>query len=402
MRRLRPPDPASGPLSFLRVSTSADTVCARHESFAELMGDVFLRCTYDSDAAYRGTMDLTVSLFASAPITSGFTEGSTRTVVLCEVGRPGAAAMIPGVTVGGNSVVFSGVHLHIGPGETRVFQISNLRCDCSSVPFLIPSSHPITSAGVGSVLVYVTIAGVPIEVPQLKVATVRKGIDFEVRTADNSRRLPDSGYESSQSAALTERRIATLRYTESFVNAFKSRAPVRDRIWTRYEGDAVGTGESCPLCAVFATDGGDVQVAGLADSGTWLQAQFSNLQEGVRVFVSAHELGSDRHARLLSPGGGATVIGGVEARELPIENGYAMAIWEVIALFCSEPNAGFLDFAVFATYTSDPIANQRSIGTSVVFGGFSPQLAAYSSAGPIPMFSSTISTSFYNILTVVP
>src|ERR1035441_9476224 len=50
----------------------------------EINGDVFLRCMYDSDAAYRGTMDLTVSLFASAPITSGFTEGSTRTVVLCE------------------------------------------------------------------------------------------------------------------------------------------------------------------------------------------------------------------------------------------------------------------------------------------------------------------------------
>jgi hypothetical protein len=155
--------------------------------------------------------------------------------------------------------------------------------------------------------------------------------------------------------------------------------------------------------ALFSqTDKGAVQVAGLADCGTCLQAAFSNLPAGVRIFVSAHQLGYGGHARLLSPGGEATVIGDVEAGELPIRNGSAMAIWEVVTPFYSERSAGFLDFGVFASYVSDPVANQPSIGTSVVFGGFSPQLPAYSSSGPIPMFSSTISTSYYNILTVVP
>jgi hypothetical protein len=390
-----PPGPTSGPLSFLRVSASADTVCARRESFAELMGDVFLRCSYASGAPHRSAVDLTVTLSASAPITSGYIERDSSRVVLCEVGRPGAAAVIPGAGGGPGSwsVVFSGVHLDMGPGETRVLQISNLRCSCSGCPT--------TSAGVGFVLVYVTITGLPIEVPRLKVATVRKGIDFEARTADNSQRLAGSGFELSQSAVLTETRVATLRYTEGFLSAFKSRAPVRDRIWSTYEGDAVRTGETGSLCAVFATDGGDVQVAGLADYGTQFQAHFSRLQPGVRIFVSARELGNGKHARLLLSGGEPMMIGDLEARELPIAKSSAMAVWEVVTPFCSERSAGFLDFAVFASYVADPVADPPSVGTSVVFGGFSPQLPCSSSNGPIPVFSSTISTSFYNILTVV-
>ena len=400
MQRLRP-RLTSGPLSFLRVSASADTVCARHESFTELMSDVFLRCTYDDDLPSPGPMYVTVELSASAPITSRILDRNVTEVVLFEVGRPGSATVIPGVNLGGPGaygITFPKVHLgDIGPRETRVFQISNLRCDGTSVPS--------DSAGHALVFVYVTMTGAPIEDAQQIVATVKRGIEFEARSADNSGRLADSGFETSRSADLVEQRIATLRFTEGFVNAFKSRAPTFGRIWNTPEWNSVSNGESGSRCAVFAADKGAVQVAGLADSGTQLQAAFSNLPAGARIFVSAHQLGYGGyggHARLLSPGGEAMMIGDVEARELPIQNGHALAVWEVVTPFYSERSAGFLDFGVFASYVSDPVANSPSIGTSVVFGGFSPQLAAYSSGGPIPMFSSTISTSFYNILTVVP
>ena len=393
---------AAAPYSFLRVSASANTVCARHEGATELMGDVFLRCTYDDDRPSPGPMLVTVELSASAPITSRILDRNVTDVVLFEVGRPGAATLIPGVNLGGPGaygITFSKVHLgDIGPRETRIFQISNLRCDCGCVP--------VGPAATGSpVFVYVTMTGAPIEDAQQIVATVKRGIEFEARSADNSGRLADSGFETSRSADLVEQRIATLRFTEGFVNAFKSRAPTHGPIWDTHEWNSVSNGESGSRCAVFEAGEGAVQVAGLADFGTELQAAFSNLPAGVRIFVSAHQLGYrgyGGHARLLVPGGEATVIGDVEARELPIRNGTAMAIWEVRTPFYSERSAGFFDFAVFASYVSDPVANVPFVGTSILEGGLSPQLAAYSSTGPIPMFISTLAGRRCNFLTVVP
>ena len=392
---------AASPYSFLRVWASATAVCARHEGATELMGDVFLRCTYDDDRPSPGPMLVTVELSASAPITSRILDRNITEAVLFEVGRPGAATMIPGLNLhgpGSYGITFSNVRLGgIGPHETRVFQISNLRCDGSSVPS--------DSAGHAPVFVYVTITGAPIEDAQQIVATVKRGLDFEARSADNSSRLPDSGFELSRSADLVEQRIATLRFTEGFVNAFKSRAPTHGPIWDTHEWNSVSNGESGSRCAVFEAGEGAVQVAGLADFGTELQAAFSNLPAGVRIFVSAHQLGYrgyGGHARLLVPGGEATVIGDVEARELPIRNGTAMAIWEVRTPFYSERSAGFFDFAVFASYVSDPVANVPFVGTSILEGGLSPQLAAYSSTGPIPMFISTLAGRRCNFLTVVP
>jgi len=325
-------------------------------------------------------------------------------VILFEVGRPGAATVIPGVNLSGPGaygITFPKVHLGvIGPRETRVFQISNLRCDGSSVP--------VGPAATGfPVFVYVTMTGAPIEDAQQIVATVKRGIEFEARSADNSGRLADSGFETSRSADLVEQRIATLRFTEGFVNAFKSRVPALGRIWTTYKGDAVSTGESGTICAVFAAGGGAAHVAGLADCGTRLGAMFFNLQAGVRIFVSAHELGYGSNARLLdwesplSPSE-AIMIGDLEVKELPIKDRLALAVWE--ALPPLYPGVNSLDFAVFASYVSDPVANLPSIGTSFVQGSFYPAAAAYPhpSCGPIPAFSSRIYTSLHNILTVVP
>ena len=238
----------AAPYSFLRVSASANTVCARHEGATELMGDVFLRCTYDDDLPSPGPMYVTVELSASAPITSRILDRNVTEVVLFEVGRPGAATPIPGLNLSGPGsyqITFSRVHLgDIGPRETRVFQISNLRCDGTSVPS--------DSAGHALVFVYVTMTGAPIEDAQQIVATVKRGIEFEARSAANSGRLADSGFETSRSADLAERRIATLRFTEGFVNAFKSRAPTLGRFWNTHEWSSASTGESGSRCAVFA------------------------------------------------------------------------------------------------------------------------------------------------------
>lgn len=397
------PHPVSqgrGPV--LRLSASANTVCARHEGATELMGDVFLRCTNDADTPYHGP-SLLVTLSTSAPITSLNLERGVTEVVLFEVGRPGANTLIRGVestSPGPYTVMFSGVEIDgIRPNEARTFQISNLRCDCSTCP--------VTCDGIGFVYAFVTMTGTRVENAHHTVATVRRGLEFEARSADNLGRLPDSGFEVSRSANLTEGRIATLRFTEGFVNAFKSRVPTLARIWTTYKGDAVSTGESGAICAVFGGDGGAAHVAGLADCGTRLGAMFFNLQAGVRIFVSARELGSGSNARLLdwesplSPGE-AIMIGDLEVKELPIKDRLALAIWEIVPPFYSGVNS--LDFTVFASYVSDPVANLPSIGTSIVQGSFYPAIASYPhpSCGPIPVFLSSLYPSLYNIFTVVP
>jgi hypothetical protein len=279
----------------------------------------------------------------------------------------------------------------IGPRETRIFQIGNLRCaPCSGFSFVI---------------VYATITGAPIADAQQKIATIGKGLDFEARTADNSGRLADGGFETRRSADLIERRIATLRFTEGFPNAFKSRAPIPGLIWNTYEGDAVSTGES-QSCPVFATVGGAGRVSGLADYGTCLQAKFSDLQPGVRIFVSERELGFAMRARLLtwestSSPGNAMTIGGLEVRELPTQDGGALAVWEVVTPFF-EPSASLLDVAVFASYVSEPAANLPSLGTSHVAGSFSPVVAGYGGSGPVPQFISNTQGPPRNVLTIVP
>jgi hypothetical protein len=285
------------------------------------------------------------------------------------------------------------VHLDLAPGETQVFRIDNLRFDSSACPF--------SARGFGSLFAYLSVDNVKIDSPQHILAVVRNGIYCEARAADNSWYLPGGGLRVARSVSLPPTKIATLRYTEGFASAFKSRAPTRDRIWNTHEWCRVLTGESGPQSAVFASNEDAVEEVGLADCATRLQASFSGLPAGTRVFVSAQNLGFQRSARLVPAllGGEPLMMEGIEANELPVNNGHATAIWEVIAPL-RETIAGFLDFAVFVS--RDPTVDTQSARTIFVAMGFWPQLAAGSSTGPIPMFSSTISTLRLGLLTIEP
>jgi hypothetical protein len=242
VHRLQPARRAAGPFSFFRVSAFAHPVRVREEGLTELMGDLVLRCMYDGDSPMSISFPVDVGLAAFLPLAGR--------AVLLEVGRPGAARnVIPGVSAGpGSNQVNFRIDLGgICPGETRIFQVTNLRCQCFG-----PDGY-----------VYATMTGVPIENALQKVATVRKGLDFEVRAANNSGLLAQRGYEISASAGLAVTRICTLRFTEGFGGAFKSRVPIAGRTWYTNSEEAVSTGESAPFCAVLA-DGSEVRVAGLA------------------------------------------------------------------------------------------------------------------------------------------
>jgi hypothetical protein len=84
-------------------------------------------------------------------------------------------------------------------------------------------------------------------------------LEFAVRNTDKFGRLADAGFEASRSGSLTETRIATLRFTEGFVNAFKSRDATPGHSWNRHDGDGVSTVENCPIRGVFAPEEGGVE-----------------------------------------------------------------------------------------------------------------------------------------------
>jgi hypothetical protein len=104
------------------------------------MSDVFLRCTYDDDLPSPGPMYVTVELSASAPITSRILDRNVTEVVLFEVGRPGAATVIPGVNLGGPGAMGSRF-----PKSTLATSAPARRASFKSATFaaMVPASQTI-------------------------------------------------------------------------------------------------------------------------------------------------------------------------------------------------------------------------------------------------------------------
>ncbi len=169
------------------------------------------------------------------------------------------------------------------------------------------------------------------------------------------------------------------------------------------------------------------QAAGLSDFGTRLKATFNNLPAGVRIFVSTANVnnnaypiavptpvgGSQRNSS--SPGyallvsgettsdgnaGGPSIFPGVAATdsgpnngnvpivELAVSNGTAGAVWEVVNTNPNTPE--IFKFAVYVTYTADPIHNSPAPGTATVHLSYAA--TAYSgtagdSSIPLPRFA---------------
>jgi len=375
-----------GPMSFLSVSAAAKPLCARFEGTTELVGDVFLRCTYRHDSPARAPIYLTIVLSITGPITSPVTGTSLTDAVLFEVGRAGEGAIVRGVR-DPECAVFSTLTFHnvrladIQPNETRVLQVSNVRCDCTAVP---KAEH-------FPVWAYVGMIGASIEGAEQVVATVRNGLAFEVRDARNANQLPEAGLTLSATSPFDLRRIATLRFVEGFPGAFKTRVPTLGHIWDTYEGDMVLTAESAPISVVFQDQDGVAQVPALVDHGTCLQANFFNLPGGMQIFVSTRDLGVSGHANLtqlesLTFPNAPVIIDNVEARELSLKSGNACAIWELGSPLFPPRIGAFLEFAIFAAYTPDGSDGLRFGPTSMVQGVISPTSVTYSASGPMPMF----------------
>jgi len=290
----------------------------------------------------------------------------------------------------GNSVTFYGVPV-LAPGTqgSRVFRISNVRVNANALGSGSASgAQPINGSIIMSGATSLTLSN-----SQPVVGYVWPGLSASINGTGSGQQCVNG----SQVAA------TTLRFTEGFGNAFKTRVMAAStslyagQISTPTTQNVPGTIYYSESNYVIPVNGG-TQMSGLADYGTRLKATFTNIPTGVRVFVSTTNNPATVPAPVggsagnLAPGAatyssslaslvtGETVVDGATPplvstniaglSEISITAGTGTAVWEVLN---TNPNVvERLEFAVALSWTSNTAQNQPTPGTSTVNLSFAP------------------------------
>jgi uncharacterized protein (TIGR03437 family) len=305
--------------------------------------------------------------------------------------------------VSGNSVTFPSVPFD-SPGESgqRTLRITNIRVNATGFP-PPPGTYPIQSAIIAGGLFAIHTA-------QPNVGYVQSSADFSLRLPDNSGVADSSGFAVSQCGA--PQRVAVFRAAELFEAAFKKRtflpafvdsdtspAPAVQNIV-----GAIYPAESGFYAPALSAPTVDFATVGLADAGTRVRAMIGNIPTGTKVFVGTQyvNIGSgtptpvsaDAVARLVqneiaafAPVAATGTLEGVPVAELPVVNGNATAVWEVLD---TNPNTiENYDFPIW-------VQSGLTAGTAMLTGSYAPAPPAFDLAGsniasatlPLPRFVS--------------
>jgi uncharacterized protein (TIGR03437 family) len=303
-----------------------------------------------------------------------------------------------------NMVTFFGVPI-LPPGSTgmsRVYRITNIRADATA--FGAVSGQPITAQiAVSNPSVLPLTNSIP------AVGLIQSGLSISASGAAN--------LTQCQSAANVP--VSTITFGEKFATAFKTRVTAQSD--TPYAGQGIpGTtapgNQNIPGMinnseSNFVLPINVTQTAGLTDFGTRLKATFNNVPAGVHLFVSAGNVTSNLipvtppaipggsagnateqpYARLVV---GETIVDGtatgfpavaatgfgpnggtVPTVEIPVVNGSATAVWEVVNTNPASLDA--LKFAVYATFASNVSQNLPALGAATVNLSFAPAPPAF-------------------------
>ena len=324
------------------------------------------------------------------------------------------------------AVVWPGVPI-VPPGtnNTRTIRITNVRANAAGVPAsasLVPSQ----------IFAFVSISAsqsLALNNPQQAVAFVLPGLQFSLTECNGSGGAGTFAQCINQNRDLfldPNRSSASgaqlgLRFREGFQTAFKTR--IEEAQLNSIPGVVYNTESG------FVRPEAGLAGVGVADTGTRVTARFTNVPEGVRLFVSTtsvqqlatsnSNVGSNTAQAILvqsdpngaggtvSVGAGITPVGipgtttlsctglaSAAAAEVSLTGtGNArsgMAVWEVTQ--ANSANIDTLFFYLGVAYSANTPNNLPGLGTSSVTGSFAPFYAANSNAGqasatlPIPRF----------------
>ena len=342
--------------------------------------------------------------------------------------------------VNGNSVTWFGVPVlpPVSSGASRVYRITNIRANATSL-------SGGSAAGSTPVIASISISGATsllLTNPTPTVGFVLAGLSASATGATSL----------NQCTTQTRAAVNTLAFTEGFGTAFKTRVAAQNNN-TLFAGQGLPISPQNVPGAVYNSESnfvlggmaGNSGTAGLADFGTRLKATFNNVPAGVRLFVSttnvvnagsgaiaaptpvggsAGNTGSTGYAVLVngessangnssgffpSIAGDGTLgpgtSGNVPVAEIPVVNGSAVAVWEVVN---TNPNTiETIRFGVYSTFTANVAQNSPPAGTGTVNLSFAPtpplfsasSAAAASSSLPIPRFVSDTSSA-RNLLSI--
>jgi hypothetical protein len=367
-------DPDLRPITFTLLPVRPARI--RSEGHTELLANLYLQCRYEAAVVPAEPLWFSVIVFFSAPVTSRIHRGYAPYAGprLLEIGRT-TATEVHATGVSGNIVVFGPIWLtDITPHEVRTFQISNIRCSALGI-------------GEDDLSASVMINGASVQNGSQVVAKGATGLRFQLR--DPAGVSEFSGFTIHEFTGLQLSRIATLRFTEGFIGAFKSKLPVLGD--TVVSGIVINTYESYAYGPIIE----------VADTGTCLRALFRNPLSSLRLFVSASGISNNSglEARILEDASTLkateiTEIEGVAVRELDCGgNTSAEVVWEV-----AHPSSigftaeSFIDFWVFGRCA--PHAGQTSSSRAVIVNGSlapCPAGPAHNPNGRIPRFFDTSS-----------
>ncbi|MGJ5818508.1 InlB B-repeat-containing protein [Paludibaculum fermentans] len=302
------------------------------------------------------------------PSTCGWTGGS-----------PGVN-VFQGKVLAPNAIAFYGVPVD-PPGDfkLRAFQFANMRINASELPVSATLIPTIATASV-------TATGLTVKQgAELIIGYAQTAIRAAVRNAagDTTVNSP-TGVEFPNCTTVTKQRFANLRFSEQFGTALQAPNwtydPVTGAAGTPNRQATVGeiySGESGFYNPNFPATN-NLNKAGLADSGTRVQATFSGLPAGATIYVStvaftytdgvpAPSSGNAEEARLITSATGAfapvaasETLDGIPVAALPITQGSAIAVWEIV-----KGNRGAMADLDFPVWISLP-GNSVGLGTASV------------------------------------
>ncbi|MGJ5817715.1 hypothetical protein [Paludibaculum fermentans] len=326
---------------------------------------------FNADYSGRTTGQLTESLLTVDEPSPQIQVPCTTDPSLCGwTGGSKGPNVFQGRLLAKNAIAFYGVPVN-PPGDSGallVLRVFNVRLNVSTLPVASPPNLPYAVASVamsGSGLLDGT---------QVSLGTVQSSMLATLQNAAGDAAVTSpKGVEFTDCAPVTKRRLANLRFSEQFGTAFLQPNWTYDPVTGVPGTPAV---QAVPGGVYNTTSGfynpnfpatNNLNKAGLADSGTRLQATFSGLPPGATLYVStvavtytngvpAPNANGLDEARLTASTGGAfapvaatETLDGIPVAVLPVDKASVTAVWEILKSHPGE--SASLDFPVWISFS---------------------------------------------------